>query len=125
LAGPSPSVQRLVFITSLGIYDEVPGGFGQWNRAQIGPVPGPCRAAADTIDSPGLDYTILRAAWLTDADEIAYEITRKGEPFNGTEVSRKSMAALVASIARSSGQWSRANLGVNKPGTDGDKPSFF
>jgi uncharacterized protein YbjT (DUF2867 family) len=31
-------VQRLVFITSLGIYDEVPGRFGEWNRRQIGPL---------------------------------------------------------------------------------------
>ena len=67
----------------------------------------------------------MRPAWLTDADEISYEITRKGEPFKGTEVSRKSVAALVTSIATSPGQWSRANLGVNKPGTDGDKPGFY
>jgi uncharacterized protein YbjT (DUF2867 family) len=118
-------VQRLIFITSLGIYDEVPGRFGEWNRRQIGPVLGPYRAAADAIEASGLDYTILRPAWLTDADEISYEITRKGEPFKGTEVSRKSVAALVTSIATSPGQWSRANLGVNKPGTDGDKPGFY
>ena len=118
-------VQRLIFISSLGIYDEVPGRFGEWNRRQIGPVLGPYRAAADAIETSGLDYTILRPAWLTDADEISHEITRKGEPFKGTEVSRKSVAALVTSIATSPGQWSRANLGVNKPGTDGDKPSFY
>lgn len=42
-----------------------------------------------------------------------------------TEVSRKSVAALVTDIATSPGLWSRANLGVNKPGTDGDRPSFI
>jgi NAD(P)-dependent dehydrogenase (short-subunit alcohol dehydrogenase family) len=31
-------VQRLIFITALGIYDEVPGAFGEWNRRQIGSV---------------------------------------------------------------------------------------
>jgi hypothetical protein len=41
-----------------------------------------------------------------------------------TEVSRKSVAALVTDIAMSPGLWSHANLGVNKPGTDGDRPSF-
>lgn len=117
-------VQRLVFITSLGIYNEVPGRFGDWNRRQIGPVLGPYRAAADTIEASGLDYTILRPAWLTNADEISYEVTQRNEPFKGTEVSRKSVAALVTNIATHPDLWARANLGVNKPGTDGDKPAF-
>jgi uncharacterized protein YbjT (DUF2867 family) len=117
-------VQRLVFITSLGIYDEVPGRFGDWNRRQIGPVLGPYRAAADTIEASGLDYTILRPAWLTNADEISYEVTQRDEPFKGTEVSRKSVAALVTDIVTHPDLRARANLGVNKPGTDGDKPAF-
>lgn len=117
-------VQRLVFITSLGIYDEVPGRFGEWNRRQIGPVLRPYRAAADAIEESGLDYTILRPAWLTDADEVSYEVTQRDEPFKGTEVSRKSVAALVTDIVTHPGRWARANLGVNKPGTDGDKPAF-
>lgn len=91
-------VQRLVFITALGIYDEVPGRFGEWNRHQIGPLLRPYRAAADTIEGSGLDYTILRPAWLTDADEVSYEVTQRDEPFKGTEVSRKSVAALVTDI---------------------------
>jgi len=118
-------VQRLVFITSLGIYDEVPGAFGAWNRRQIGPLLGPYRAAADTIEESGLDYTILRPAWLTDVDEVSYEVTQRDEPFKGTEVSRKSVAALVVDIVTAPDLWSRSNLGVNKPGTDGDKPAFF
>lgn len=117
-------VQRLVFITSLGIYDEVPGAFGAWNRRQIGPMLGPYRAAADAIEGSGLDYTILRPAWLTNADEVSYQITQRDEPFKGTEVSRKSVAALVTEIVTHPDRWVGANLGVNKPGTDGDKPAF-
>jgi hypothetical protein len=30
-------IPRLLFVASLGIYDEVPGRFGRWNRRQIGP----------------------------------------------------------------------------------------
>lgn len=118
-------VGRLVFVTALGIYDEIPGPFGEWNRREIGQYLGPYRAAADTIERSGLDYTILRPAWLTDADEISYEITQRHESFKGTEVSRKSVAALVTDIVTSPEKWSRSNLGVDKPGTDGDKPSFL
>ena len=29
-------ITRLIFIASLGIYDEIPGKFGAWNRREIG-----------------------------------------------------------------------------------------
>lgn len=118
-------VHRLIFVTALGIYDEVPGRFGEWNNRQIGAYLDPYRAAADTIEASQTDYTILRPAWLTDTDEIDYELTQRNEPFNGTEVSRKSVAALVTDIATNPDHWTHANLGVNKPGTEGDKPSFL
>jgi len=116
-------VQRLIFVTALGIYDEVPGAFGEWNRNQIGSMLKPYRAAADIIEASSLAYTILRPAWLTDNDEIDYETTGRDEPFKGTEVSRKSVAALVAELARAPETHVRANLGVDKPGTQGDRPT--
>jgi|SRR5579862_3537002 len=117
--------QRLIFVASLGIYDEVPGKFGAWNRLEIAAYLPPFRRAADVIEASGLDYTILRPAWLTDTDEVDYETTERDEPFKGTEVSRKSVAALIAKIIASPQLSSRANLGVNKPNTDGDKPAFL
>lgn len=86
---------------------------------------GPYRAAADAIEQSALDYTILRPAWLTNADEVSYEVTQRDEPFKGTEVSRKSVAALVTDIVTHPDHCVRANLGVNRPGTEGDKPAFL
>src|ERR1700739_749829 len=59
-------VKRLIFVASLGIYDEVPGKFGAWNRREIAAYLPPFRRAADAIDASSLDYTILRPAWVTD-----------------------------------------------------------
>jgi uncharacterized protein YbjT (DUF2867 family) len=117
-------VKRLIFVNSLGIYDEVPGQFGEWNRNEIGQYLPPYRASADLIEASDTDYTILRAAWLQDEDEVDYEITSRNEPFKGTEVSRKSVAALVAELVATPGLLVRANVGVNKPNTDGYKPAF-
>ena len=118
-------VKRLIFVTSLGLYDEVPGRFGEWNRREIGAYLPPFRRAADAIEASGLDYTVLRPAWLTDEDEVDYETTEKGQPFKGTEVSRKSVADLIAKIVRTPTLHSKGNIGVNKPNTDGDKPAFL
>lgn len=84
-------VKRLVAINSLGIYDEVPGAFGEWNRKEIGAYLPPYRRAADIIEASSLDYTVIRAAWLQDEDEIDYATTAKGEPFGRTEISRMSV----------------------------------
>lgn len=118
-------LKRLIFITSLGIYDEVPGAFGKWNNKMIGKYLGPYRKAADIIEASDLDYIILRPTWLTDKDEVDYEITEKNEPVRGTEVSRKSVAALVVKFIENPGLKHRRSLGVNKPNTYFDKPSFY
>jgi uncharacterized protein YbjT (DUF2867 family) len=118
-------VRRLIFVTALGIYGEVPGEFGRWNTHTIGAsVLETYRRAADAVTQSDLDYTILRPAWLSDEDEIDFEVTQRGEPFKGTVVSRKSVAALAVEIIKDPTQWVRADLGVDKPGTDGDRPVF-
>lgn len=118
-------VKRLVFVLSLGIYDEVPGKFGEWNSATIGEDLKPYRRAADAIETSGLDYTIVRPAWLMDEDEVDYETTAKGQPFKGTVVSRKSVADLIAKLIANPGLYVGESLGVNKPDSDGDKPYFM
>ncbi|HDR9758063.1 TPA: SDR family oxidoreductase [Burkholderia cepacia ATCC 25416] len=118
-------VKRLVFVLSLGIYDEVPGKFGDWNNAIIGEDLKPYRRSADAIEASGLQYTILRPAWLTDEDEIDYELTGRNEPFKGTVVSRKSVGDLIVRIVAAPELHVGENLGVNQPGSDGDKPYFM
>ncbi|ALR17908.1 SDR family oxidoreductase [Vibrio natriegens] len=118
-------VKRLIFVLSLGIYDEIPGKFGEWNDNIIGEPLKYYRRAADAIEASGLDYTILRPAWLMDDDEVDYEITEKGQPFKGTVVSRKSVGDLIAKVIVNPDLHIGANLGVNKPNTDADKPYFM
>lgn len=104
----STGVNRLIFISSMGIYDEVPG-------EKYGSILEPYRKSAAIIESSALDYTILRPAWLNDRDEIDYETTQKGEPFKGSVVSRKSVADLVVKLAETPNLHIRCSLGVSKP----------
>ncbi|WP_020560832.1 SDR family oxidoreductase [Thiofilum flexile] len=118
-------VKRLIFITSLGIYHEIPGKFGEWNQAMIGEDLVRYRHAADIIEASPLDYTVVRPSWLTDNDEVAYETTQKGQPFIGTEVARKAVAAYITDLIEHPEKDVKASVGVNKPGVYGDKPSFY
>jgi uncharacterized protein YbjT (DUF2867 family) len=108
MAMDAAGVRRLIFISSMGIYDEVPG-------QRYTSVLDPYRKAAEVIEASDLDYTILRPGWFTDADEIDYVTTQKGEPFRGHDVSRKSVAALVVRLVTSPTREVRRSVGVNKP----------
>lgn len=119
-------VKRLIWISTLGIYDEVPGAFGVWNHQQLdGGYLETYAAAAKVIEQSDLEYTIIRPAWLSNKDTVSYELTYKGELFKGTEVSRASVADFVVSLITNPSQQIRRSLGVNQPNTDGDKPSFI
>lgn len=120
------NVKRLIWISTLGIYDEVPGEYGKWNHQMLdGGYLETYSAAAKVIESSDLDYTIIRPAWLTNHDEVSYETTTKGEDFKGTEVSRKSIGYLVGDLIEHPDKSIRDSLGVNKPNTDGPKPAWY
>ena len=75
----------------------------------------PYRALADVIEASGLDYTILRPDWFTDADEVDYALTHKGEPETGSAVSRKSIAAFIATLVKDPTKHVKDNVGISKP----------
>ena len=101
-------IKRLIFISSMGIYDEVPG-------ERHGSILDPYRRSAEIIEASDLDYTLIRPAWLDDRDEIAYGTTRKGESFANKDatVSRKSVVDLVVTLATTPGLEIRGSLGVH------------
>jgi uncharacterized protein YbjT (DUF2867 family) len=119
-------VKRLIWISTLGIYDEVPGAYGKWNHQMLdGGYLETYAAAAKVIEASGLDYTIIRPAWLSNKDVVSYELTHRHDAFKGTEVSRKSIADLITKIVSKPDQYIGDSLGVDQPNTDGDKPSFY
>lgn len=92
-------VRRVIAVSSIGIYDE-----------PLREVLPPYRALADLIEQSGLDYTILRPDWFTDADEIDYQLTPKGQPETGGAVSRKSIADFVCKIFAQPEWWTGGGI---------------
>jgi uncharacterized protein YbjT (DUF2867 family) len=100
-------LKRLIFISSMGIYGEVPG---ERYRGVLDPY----RDSAAVIEASDLDYTILRPGWFTSDDEVAYRTTQKGEAFHGHDVSLNSVSDLIVKLATSPGMEVRRSLGVSR-----------
>jgi uncharacterized protein YbjT (DUF2867 family) len=101
-------LRRLIWISSMGIYEEVPG---ERYRSILDPY----RDSAKVIEGSDLDYTILRPGWFTNEDRTDYELTQKGQPFRGHDVSRKSLASLIVKLATPPALEIRSSLGVSNP----------
>ncbi len=97
-------VKRIIAISSVGIYE-----------TPLKSILKPYRALADVIESSGLDYTILRPDWFTNANEVDYALTKKGQPETGSAISRKSIAAFVGKLIQHTSLHINENLGISKP----------
>ena len=100
-------LKRVIFISLMGIYGEVPG---EKYRSVLDPY----RDAAAVIEASDLDYTVLRPGWFTQDDEIDYQITQKGEPFRGHDVSLNSLSDLIVKLALTPAMEVRHSLGVSR-----------
>lgn len=100
-------LKRLIFISSMGIYGEVPG---ERYRSVLDPY----RDSAALVEASGLDYTVLRPGWFTRDQAVSYQLTRKGEPFRGHDVSLASLSDLITRLALTPGLEVGQSLGVSK-----------
>jgi uncharacterized protein YbjT (DUF2867 family) len=101
-------LKRLIFISSMGIYGEVPG---ERYRSVLDPY----RDAAALIERSDLDYTILRPGWFIREPRVDYRLTQKSEPFVGHDVTLDGLADLIVKLATTPGLHVRESLGVSSP----------
>jgi uncharacterized protein YbjT (DUF2867 family) len=85
-------VKRLIFISSMGIYGEGPG-----------------------IEASDLEYTVLRPGWFNHEPKVSYQLTQKGEPFKGHDVTLDSLSDLITKLATTPALHVRESLGVSSP----------
>lgn len=98
-------IRRLIFISSMGIYDEVPD-------QHFGSVLTPYRESTAVIEASGLEYTVIRPGWFTNGSDVNYVLTHKGEAFRGSSVSRLSIADLINRIVAAPTLYSGESLGI-------------
>lgn len=112
-------LKKLIWITGSGLYHETPEPFGTWVEKVVGhAAKEDSRQAAKIIENAALQYTIIRAAYMTNDARIDYELTQKGTTFKGTLISRASVADLIMKIIANPSHYARTSLGISQPGTD-------
>lgn len=108
------AVRRLLFITSMGIYNEILANVGTSGNLRSNPILQNYRDAAEIIADSSLNYTTIRPGWFDNGDDTNYQLTKKGEPFGGHDVSRQSIADLVVRLSHDETLGSRDSLGINR-----------
>jgi uncharacterized protein YbjT (DUF2867 family) len=108
------NVSRLVFISSMGIYNEIPASVGASGNLGSNPILRTYREAADVVEASDLDYTVVRPGWFMGGS-VDYEITHKGEPFGGHDVSVASIADYVTKLVDDDQLDVHDSVGINKP----------
>jgi len=108
-------VSRLIFVTAMGIYDEIPESVGANGNLMFQPGLQTYRHAADVIEQSDLNYTILRPGWFTGGP-VNYEVTEKGEPFGGHDISVASIADLIKRLIEDDKLYAKGSVGINTPG---------
>lgn len=112
-------VSRVISANVLGIYNEVPGEFGRWNRQSLASSLAGTQRTDQLLADSGLDYTTIRIPWLNDRDEVKYTVTHKDQPYVGVSASRQSIADLILKIVADPTYGSKDSLGLADPETQG------
>lgn len=108
------NVNRLIYMTVVGIYNELSEDNGaEYNldneKEQI-----PNRNAVNIIENSNLDYTILRCGYLISGEEDEYVITKKGETPKGYISTASSVEKVALEIIEDNSKYLRESISITK-----------
>lgn len=118
-------VSRLLWITGIGIENELTGAFKEWENQAVGDLMSVSVRAADVIKNSALNYTLIRCAWMTNDATIDYDTSASGTTVTNTIVSRASVSDYVIKLITDSTRDNRASIAVFQPSTEADSPAGY
>ena len=91
------NLKRIIWMTGMGIHHEVPGPIKELLDKLVESQPQYVEAA-NLIMNSGLEYTLLRAAHLTDGNNRKYYTQKEGEPLRCNTCDRIAIAQFIGEI---------------------------
>ena len=109
------NVKRLLFLTSMGICNEIPITVGASGNLLEDSILKPYQQVINLIESSDVNYTIIRPSWLDNGtDDQNYVLVHNGGKFKENNVSRASVADLILRLAKDSRLCSHDNLAISR-----------
>jgi uncharacterized protein YbjT (DUF2867 family) len=106
--------KRVIFMTVVGIYNELSEGNGAEYNVENETEQIPNRNSAKIIEDSDLDYTILRCGYLMHGKDDEYVITKKGENAKGYISTIQSVEKIAIDIIENPELYSRESISVTK-----------
>ena len=106
--------KRVLFMSVVGIYDELAKGNGDEFNLKNESEQIPNRNAADIIEKSDLDYTILRCGYLIPGEEDDYTITKKGESPKGYVSTLQSVEKVALEIMENPNLYSKESIAITR-----------
>lgn len=106
--------KRLIFMTVVGVYNELAEDNGGEYNVDNEPEQIPNRNAVAIIENSNLDYTILRCGYLIHGKEDEYVITKKGETPKGYISTIESVKKIAADIIADPELYSKESISITK-----------
>ena len=106
--------KRLIYMTVVGIYNELAEDNGAEYNVENETVQIPNRNAVAIIEDSELDYTILRCGYLIFGKEDDYVITKKGETPKGYVSTSKSVEKIASEIIENPELYSRESISITR-----------
>lgn len=108
------NVKRLIFMSVVGIYNELTEGNGDEFNLDNEAEQRIHRNAVDIIEDSSLDYTIFRPGYLLYNDDEDYVITKKGEDAKGYVSNVKSIEKVALDIIKKPELYCRESIAITK-----------
>lgn len=108
-------VKRLLFLTSMGVCNEIPVTAGASGNLTENSILKPYQEVIHVIEKSDLNYTIIRPSWLDDGKDVDnYEVVHNGAPYVENDVSRYSVADLIVRLAHNDKMGKCDNLAISR-----------
>ena len=108
------NVKRLIFLSVVGIYNELEEGNGAEFNLDNEAEQIPNRKSVDIIEASDLNYTIIRSGYLINGKEDEYIITKKGETPKGYCSTVESVLKVSLDIINDAELYSHESISITR-----------
>lgn len=105
---------RLIFMSSVGIYNEIPQELDAMDNLENNPSQIHNRQGADIVENSNLNYTIVRSGYWQLGNEEDFVLTNKMEPAKGYVTTISSLISFLVQLSTNVGDYARANVSITK-----------